>query len=62
MRLAEGTLLMSVNFEGQKLVASDQTVATGVSAATGTPDRRAKNAVSLGVFDLFGSTREFCQL
>jgi hypothetical protein len=53
---------MSVNFEGQKLVASDQTVATGVSAATGTPDRRAENAVSLGVFDLFGSTREFCQL
>lgn len=59
MRLAEGTLLMSVSFEGQKLFASDQAVATGVSAAN---DHRAKNAVSLGVFDLFGSTREFCRL
>ena len=62
MQLAEGTLQMNVNFEGQKLVASDQTVTTGVSAATGTPGRRAKSVLFLGVFDLFGSTREFCQL
>ena len=53
---------MNVNFEGQKLVTSEQTVATGVSAATGTPGRRAKSGLLLDVFALFGATREFCQL
>ena len=53
---------MSVNLEGQKLVASDQMVAADVSAATGSAGRRPSSAVSLGVFELFGSTREFCQL
>jgi hypothetical protein len=53
---------MSVNCEGQKLVTSDQKAATGVSAATGTPGRRAKSAMLLGVIDLSGPARELCQL
>src|SRR5260221_1241939 len=37
MQLAGWTLQVIVSFEGQKLVGSDQTAATGVSAATGAP-------------------------
>ncbi len=47
---------MNVNPDGQKLLASDQTLATGVSAVTGTPGRRARSLRFLGVVDLFGST------
>jgi hypothetical protein len=53
---------MSVSLEGQQLVACDQTAATRVSAATGTPGRRATSVALLGVFDLSGPAREFCQL